>query len=117
MGYKFIYLDTATVYAMPQTGESVEARYTEDDKWYKAVILQVIHGGFEIARCELNYDMLNMTTHFWQEYVGKGVRLCTRFCALAYFHPFGTISSVFPHRRVEQTCTREVHTDTSVLSV
>lgn len=33
-----------------QTGESVEARYTADDKWYKAVVLQVIHGGFNIAR-------------------------------------------------------------------
>lgn len=34
-----------------QTGESVEARYTADDVWYAAVVLQVIHGGFEIARC------------------------------------------------------------------
>lgn len=33
-----------------QTGESVEACYTADDKWYGAIVLQVIHGGFEIAR-------------------------------------------------------------------
>ena len=35
-----------------QVGDSVEARYTVDDEWYKSVILQVIHGGFEIARYE-----------------------------------------------------------------
>lgn len=58
MSCKCTDLDAATIYAMPhmlpQAGESVEARYTDDDKWYKAAILQVIHGGFEIARCEFN---------------------------------------------------------------
>lgn len=33
-----------------QTGESVEACYTADEKWYGAIVLQVIHGGFDIAR-------------------------------------------------------------------
>jgi len=32
-----------------QAGETVEAKFTEDDKWYKAVILQVIHGGYSNA--------------------------------------------------------------------
>lgn len=41
-----------------QVGESVEGRYTADDKWYKAVILQIIHGGFEIARWKLNLAAL-----------------------------------------------------------
>lgn len=77
---EFKRLDAATGYAMPQAGESVEARYTDDDKWYKALILQVIHGGFEIARCKLNYDMLAHDTLFGKSYVGRGVRLCTRFC-------------------------------------
>ena len=40
----------------------MEARYTADDKWYKAIILQVIHGGFEIARCSLNNILDNIDT-------------------------------------------------------
>lgn len=34
----------------PQVGDSVEARYTADGKWYPATIIQAIHGGYEIAR-------------------------------------------------------------------
>lgn len=39
--------------AFHKVGDVVEGRYTADDTWYSAVIRQVIHGGFEIARFEV----------------------------------------------------------------
>lgn len=36
----------------------MEARFSEDDKWYAAEILQVIHRGYDIARCDTHIKRL-----------------------------------------------------------
>ncbi|CAN0552588.1 unnamed protein product, partial [Ectocarpus sp. 12 AP-2014] len=38
-----------------RAGETVEAQWTADDKWYNARVVQSIHTGFEIARYKVRY--------------------------------------------------------------
>lgn len=47
--HSYFFHTTPRGFCLFQAGEAVEAQFTQDDKWYNAVILQVIHGGYSNA--------------------------------------------------------------------
>ncbi|KAG5176786.1 hypothetical protein JKP88DRAFT_350989 [Tribonema minus] len=55
------------LYARLKLGDAVEAQYTEDDTWYAAKVLQVIHSGYSICKVKVEYTQYgNQETILWK---------------------------------------------------